>query len=558
MSPAPEPFDVPVLIVGAGPVGLVLALTLIKNGIKVRIVEKEAGTHKGQRGTGIMPRSLELYQYLGLLPEILKRGRPLLPSLVYKLPGGTDIMKEFYLAEPKETTPSTPIINIRSLGQDRLEKLLHERLEKLGCRVEFKTTMTSFSQFDDHVEVQLVKSGIDQDVTETVQCKWMVGADGAKGIIRKQLGLEFSGETRGVEERFVSGDLEVKNLSDEHWHVWGDPSTILVSLRGTETPGIFHLIMGGQIEFDKVVSDREELAKAVKAGTHRDDLEIGEPTWLYETTPNIRMTEKFSQGRVFLAGDACHVHPFFGAQGSNSGVQDAFNLAWKLVLVEKGLAAPTLLASYTAERVPVIAEVLRRTTNIHDKTQVMGNDGRGLDAWDRGGSLKMLGINYRWSSIVLDERNPYMAEAPQDPYGVEAGDMVRAGDRAPDAPGLVPIEGGETSLFKIFGPTCHTVLLFAGNDSAEEVRRVLTKLKGYPEDAVRSVVIYPRGALPEVIDDADLVVFDSEQHAYVGYCCSDDDLTIAIVRPDGIVGGIVFGAPGLRRYFRAVFSTLSV
>ncbi|TFY58425.1 hypothetical protein EVJ58_g6423 [Rhodofomes roseus] len=542
MSPAPEPFDVPVLIVGAGPVGLVLALTLIKNGIKVRIVEKEAGTHKGQRGTGIMPRSLELYQYLGLLPEILKRGRPLLPSLVYKLPGGTEIMKEFYLAEPKETTPSTPIINIRSLGQDRLEKLLHERLEKLGCRVEFKTTMTSFSQFDDHVEVQLVKSGIDQDVTETVQCKWMVGADGAKGIIRKQLGLEFSGETRGVEERFVSGDLEVKNLSDEHWHVWGDPSTILVSLRGTETPGIFHLIMGGQIEFDKVVSDREELAKAVKA-------------------------------------DACHVHPFFGAQGSNSGVQDAvrpfmpctideraphtvrptqFNLAWKLVLVEKGLAAPTLLASYTAERVPVIAEVLRRTTNIHDKTQVMGNDGRGLDAWDRGGSLKMLGINYRWSSIVLDERNPYMAEAPQDPYGVEAGDMVRAGDRAPDAPGLVPIEGGETSLFKIFGPTCHTVLLFAGNDSAEEVRRVLTKLKGYPEDAVRSVVIYPRGALPEVIDDADLVVFDSEQHAYVGYCCSDDDLTIAIVRPDGIVGGIVFGAPGLRRYFRAVFSTLSV
>ncbi|KAH9920920.1 monooxygenase [Fomitopsis serialis] len=497
-----------------------------------------------------MPRSLELYHFLGLLPEMLERGRPLIPTRVYKLPGGNEVLKEFYLAELKESTPSTPLINIRSLGQDRLEKLLQEHLEKLGCPVEFKTTMTDFSQLEDHVEAQIVKSGIDQDITETVKCKWMIGADGAKGSIRKQLGLQFSGETRGVEQRFVSGDLEVKNLSDEYWHVWGDPMTILVSLRATETPGTFHLIMGGEIDHEKAVSDREELAKAVKAGTHREDLEIGEPTWLYETTPNIRMTEKFSKGRVFLVGDACHAHPFFGAQGSNSGVQDAFNLAWKLALVEKGLAGPSLLSSYTAERVPVIAEVLKRTTSIHDKTQFMRNDGSGLAAWGRDGPLKMLGINYRWSSIVLDERNPYMENCPQDPYGVEAGDMVRAGDRAPDAPGLVPIEGGETSLFKIFGPTRHAVLLFAGRDSAEEVVRVLGKIKEYPADAVRSVVIYPRGALPEVIDDADMVVFDSEQHAFVDYCCSDDDLTVVIVRPDGVVGA--------SRYFRAVFSALSM
>ncbi|KZT69628.1 monooxygenase [Daedalea quercina L-15889] len=537
----------PVLIVGAGPVGLVLALTLIQNGVKVRIIEKEAGTHKGQRGTGIMPRAQEVYHFLGLLPEVLERGRPLLPTHVYKLPGGTELLKEFWMADPKGPTPSTPLINIRSLGQDRLEKLLQEHLNKHGCQVEFNTTLLDFTQFEDHVEAQVVKADVDHDVTEIVKCRWLIGADGAKGDIRKQLGLEFNGETRGVDQRFVTGDLEVKNLSNEYWHVWGDPKTILVSLRPTETPGIFHLIMGGNIDYEKAAEDREELAKAVKAGTDRNDLEVGEPKWLLET-----------RGRVFLAGDACHAHPFFGAQGSNSGVQDAFNLAWKLALVEKGLASPSLLRSYTAERVPVISEVLKRTTRLHDKTQVMRNDGSGLAAWDRGGPLKMLGINYRWSSIVLDERNPYTAQGPQDPYGVEAGDMVRAGDRAPDAPCLVPIDRGKTSLFDIFGPTYHTVLLFAGNNSAGETHRVVEKLREYPQGTVRSVIIYPRGVLPEVVDGADQVVFDDEKHAFMNYCCSDDDLTVVVVRPDGIVGSIVFGAPGLRRYFRGIFSALNL
>ena len=136
--------------------------------------------------------------------------------------------------------------------------------------------------------------------------------------------------------------------------------------------------------------------------------------------------------------------------------------------------------------------------------------------------------------------------------------MVRAGDRAPDAPGLVPIEGGETSLFKIFGPAYHTVLLFAGNGSTEEVKRVLAKLEEYPADAVRSVVVYPLGALPEVVDGVGSVVFDAEKHAFANYCCSDDDLTAVIVRPDGVVGGIVFGAPGLRRYFKGAFSALTL
>ena len=116
-----------------------------------------------------------------------------------------------------------------------------------------------------------------------------------------------------------------------------------------------------------------------------------------------------------------------------------FNLGWKLALVEKGFAVPSLLRSYTAERVPVISEVLKRTTNIHDKTQVMRNDGSGLVAWDRGGPLKMLGINYRTSPIVVDTVNKKGDHPERDLYESRGG--VRTGDRAPDAPGLRVLKG---------------------------------------------------------------------------------------------------------------------
>ena len=209
-----------------------------------------------------------MYHFLGLLPEIVERGRPLLPTRVYRLPGGTELLKEFWLADQTQPTPSIPIVrtacytlcmtwlsvctqpNLRSLGQDRLEKLLHEHLERHGCHVEFNTTLVDFTRAEDYVEAHIVKSGIDQDVTEKVKYRWLIGADGAKGMshsysaaqiriltslyaggIRKQVGLELNGETRGVNERFVTGDLEVKNLSN-------DVSTFLRTFPALLTDGL--------------------------------------------------------------------------------------------------------------------------------------------------------------------------------------------------------------------------------------------------------------------------------------------------------------------------------
>ena len=147
------------------------------------------------------------------------------------------------------------------------------------------------------------------------------------------------------------------------------------------------------------------------------------------------------------------------------------NLSWKLSLVEKGYAAPSLLDTYTEERAPVIAEMLKKSTKLFDEAQRVKADGTNVEqAWHRGSELHMLGVNCRWSSIVLDERTP-KESIPVDPYGVTRIDpnvsLLRAGERAPDAPGLQVVGAGDsdgqetTSLLDIFGPSYHTALIFS-------------------------------------------------------------------------------------------------
>ncbi|KZT05394.1 monooxygenase [Laetiporus sulphureus 93-53] len=531
-----------VLVVGAGPVGLVLALSLLRNGISVRIIERERTPRPGQRGAGIMPRSQELFHYLGVLPDVQAKALSLFYNRVYRVPGGAEPIKTYSMAPNVEPTPAVQYPNILALGQDNAEAILRSHIERLGCQVEFGTELRDFEQFADRVDAHVVKRQGDAKIQETISSHWLVGTDGARGTVRRQLGLSFLGETRGEEMWFVVGDLEVEGLDRKYWHFWGG----IVMLRPTEEEGLFALILGGRIDHARMVSDQEELIKTIRTGTDRDDINVRKVRWLSEFRPNMRMVDTFGEGRVFVAGDAAHVHTPFGAQGMNSGIQDSFNLGWKLALVEKGFAAPSLLSTYTEERLPVIAAVLKRTTAILDTTaSTMKSDGSGTAAWDRGGPLKQLGVNYRWSSIVVDERFPLegASRVLMDPYGIELGDTVRRDPRC----GVNPI-----SLFNIFGPSHHTVMLFAGN--TDTIANILESLKRYPTSALKSLVIYPQGTSPAAeLLDADFVVVNERGHAYLNYACSQKMMTLAIVRPDGIMGGLVFGLDGLEGYFSRVF-----
>jgi len=339
---------------------------------------------------------------------------------------------------------------------------------------------------------------------------------------------------------------------------------MFINLRPTGDNDIYALLMGGHVDFPKVVADRDELVKAICAGTHRDDIEVGFIKCLSEYKPHERMVDKFSEGRVFVSGDAAHVHSLFGGQGMNSSIQDAVNLGWKLALVEKGLAAPSLLDTYNEERLPVIAEMIQKSKGIFDKVVEARKDGTTSEkTWFRGGHLNQLGVNYRWSSIVVDDRSPREVR-PIDPYGIlrSASDIVRAGERAPDAPGLIDVTGNDTvTLFDIFGPAHHTVLLFSHDIG--QIEPIIHGLREYPAEIIRPAIILspapkePIERLPK-IEGVDRVLLDQDGHAHAGYAVSADKFTVIIVRPDGVVGGILYDSSRVKRYFDGIFSASAV
>lgn len=301
--------------------------------------------------------------------------------------------------------------------------------------------------------------------------------------------------------------------------------------------------------------------------------------------------------------DASHVHSPTGGQGLNSGVQDAFNLCWKLSLVHKGLNKSTsneLMTSYTEERMRVVKAMLNVTTRLLRQTfgvneeksvkievgvaQTIGTTTISADSPDkkqpsginviRGFELRMFGINYRGSSIVLDEVAP-PAEV-LDPYKMSPEEPVRGGDRAPEAPDLKILHrnssGGTTSLFEIFDTTKHTALVFFQSPLA--IQEFSRALDNYPNGTMRIVVIHPQGSTERVLIDGkqegDVVeVLDTKGHAYGSYLRGVDFHAVVasegavsqetrgvviVVRPDGHVGAIVKDVAGVDRYRRKVFT----
>jgi FAD binding domain len=305
------------------------------------------------------------------------------------------------------------------------------------------------------------------------------------------------------------------------------------------------------------------------------------------------MVDTFACDRVLIAGDAAHVHSPTGGQvgvlfesleakdsrldqGVNTGIQDSLNLGWKLALVVKGYARETLLDSYTKERIPVISEMLEHTTKLLDETF----SDLDISPYKRemGSSLLQLGVNYRWSPIVLDERKAlevqkaaaeealyreygYSAEdIAKDCYGTESDGRLRAGDRAPDSSELLPpnptglFTVKSFRLFKILSVSHHTALIFA---SLVDPGRVLQELARYPRDLVKSVVILKAGAASATSHaaSADYILEDTRDYAHRTYLTNACGLVM--VRPDGIIGGILHDHHSIHRYFRSVLSPLS-
>ncbi|KAG7094401.1 hypothetical protein E1B28_008001 [Marasmius oreades] len=549
-----------VLVVGSGPAGLVLALTLLRNGVSVRIIEKNDAIFVGQRGAGLMPRTLEMYKFLQILPQIEAKCTTIPPFRMYTSPEGDKPVKEMPFVEELEGRPQYYRINAAFFGQDEHQAFLAEVIEKEypGTRVEFSTELTTFEQHGDHVVAHLYKSKSDE--TEVINFDFVVGADGAHSTVRKKLGLKFLGETYS-ENELVIGDIEItKGYDPSHVKTWGSMGDKMLFLRPYRKDGKdfgWFLLGGVNVDIQKAASDRVHLVHAFYDIIGKRNIQFGELKASAAWRANVRMADKFGEGRVFVTGDAGHVHSPTGGQGLNSGIQDSVNLGWKLALVQKGLAPMTLLDTYTTERIPVIASMLNKTTDIMRKTFTKSQDAVGWQGWVRGWEIRQLGINYRGSPILVDERYTDSDE-PVDPYRSGLDETVHAGDRAPNAPGLVvPGKEGKIDLFDVLDVVSHTVIVFEPEPEPSLVSRLKEEVDGlvdsYPRGSVKSVVIYPqRAELLSLAKDGSVLV-DGEGYAHEHYKVKQDEAIVVVVRPDGYIGAVVRGSSGVKEYFTRIF-----
>jgi 2-polyprenyl-6-methoxyphenol hydroxylase-like FAD-dependent oxidoreductase len=472
-----------VLIVGAGPTGLTLACELARSGVPFRLIEAALGPQSGSRGKGVQPRSLEIFDDLGIVDRVLVNGRTAMP-LRSTAPDGRVTVGG---GEPQtlKDRPDIPYTTSLLTPQWRVEEALRLRLAELGGAVEFGATLSSFEQSDGGVTAAVVKGG----ETEMVTAHWLIGCDGGHSIVRRLAGIAFEGETRET-MRMIVADVEVDGLDRDAWHMWRHAEGVvtLCPLPSTNAFQYQASIAPGQ----SPEPGRANMQAILDRRTGSTGIRLHEPEWSSLWRANIRLVDSYRDGRVFLAGDAAHIHSPAGGQGMNTGIQDAYNLGWKLAAVAKG-ASPALLDSYEAERRPVAAGVLA----LSDARLKQAIEKKSLPT-RRDASTIQLDVNYRGSALVHDDRDE---SAP-----------LRAGDRAPDATKLTTA-AGERRLFDLTGGGRFTLLDFGGTAEVADLPRDLKTFH---------IVEQPHG--PDGIAD-------TGGHLADAYGASEH--TLVLIRPDG-------------------------
>lgn len=416
--------DIDILICGAGAAGLTLAIDLARRGVSFRLIEKRATPFDGSRGKGIQPRSQEVFEDLGILDRLMATGGLYPPQRHYRLDGGfTDKL----MADPVPASPAEPYHWALMVPQFLTEAIMRDRLAELGAAVEFGCELTGFTQEDNGVTARL-SGPLGQ---ETVRASYLVGADGGHSFVRRALDIGFPGRTLGV--RAIGADVAVTGLSRDVWHEWNDGDmgrqVGLGPLPGTD---LFQFQAPIPLEGEVNLSAHGlNLLLAERSG--REDVRITAVHWASAFTMSARLADRYRQGRVFLCGDAAHVHPPTGGQGLNTSVQDAYNLGWKLAARLAG-APEAVLESYEAERRPIAADVLGLSARLLDAAK-QGESKRGRE-------VNQLDLSYRGGALALDTRCGALA----------------AGDRAPDAP-LMGAAGQPVRLFELFKGPQWTLLL---------------------------------------------------------------------------------------------------
>lgn len=414
----PEAGSWDVAVIGAGPAGLALACDLARRGVRTLLAERGADLFPGSRGKGVQPRTLEVLDDLGVAGGMLAGGGP--PPLGLLWADGRP-RGEHRMFDDPVVTETEPYGGPWLVPQWRTTRLLRDRLAALGGSVTYGRELTGLDQDADGVTLRFAGR------SAPVRAAYVVGTDGGRSTVRRLLGIGMTGETVDPRPMLVA-DLRIADgaLDREHWHIFpGDEETGFATACPLPATDVFQFV--AQLPAGTTVDPGPAAVRALMAErTHVAAGEVEDVRWASDFTVRAALADRFRSGRVFLAGDAAHVHSPAGGQGLNTSVQDVYNLGWKLGAVLTQGAPAALLDTYEQERLPNAAAMLGLSTRIH----------RGEAR--RGKETRQLGLHYRESPLSRD--------------ALPAGAPLRAGDRAPDG------RPGGVRLFDAFrGP--HWTLL---------------------------------------------------------------------------------------------------
>ncbi len=544
------PNDIDVLVVGAGPTGLALAFELRRHGLRCRVVDQNEGPSIWSKAQAIHARTLELLERAGIVDELLRDGKRIRQVNMYGASGRR-------VAHMAIEGLDTAYPYIYSLSQRDTEIVLARSLERAGGVVERKVRLAGFTQDERGVDAVLVHA---DGREESVHAAWLVGCDGAHSTVRHALELPFEG--KGYAVHIIQADVRVllpfPVEDDEAIVCFGEGTLVgLLPLPGEHR----YRMLVPRPPGDEMEATLENF-QAIFARVGPPGAVVDDPAWTIAFRLHCRMVGQYRVGRVFLAGDAAHIHSPAGGQGMNMGIQDAFNLAWKLALCQSGRARPELLDSYHAERHPVAAATLAATdtatsglafnlglhsaTALELRNRLLGfATSLGFLRRKLSRAASMLDVHYADSPIVAQDRPSLLGahlfgersdEAPFVRDWFHFGHGPAPGERAPDVFDAEALAAPR--LFASLDPQRHTLLLFDGAAASEAGYRGLVALSERLEArfpgliAVRIIVPHAERPAPlaswpgQLLQDADGQIH--ERYGARSEC-------LYLVRPDGYV-----------------------
>jgi len=502
-----------VLIVGAGPTGLSLACQLIRFGVDFVVVEKNEAITPFSKALGVHARTLEIYEQLNLTQKALSKG--IVAGKVRMLEGGK-VVGEVDLSNIGEGLSPYPFMLV--LEQSENERLLYEYLRNSGREVLWQHELETFSQDENGVTAQ-VKNGSGE--LQIIEARYLIGCDGPRSPVRHQLGLSFEGST--FERLFYVADVQID------WKYTHDALHVCIAEHGVVAffpmPGEKRWRIVGAFPEGHEKDEGEVLYEEIEARIKEEaelELDITRVDWFSTYKVHTRHVEKFSSGRCFLAGDSAHIHTPAGGQGMNTGIQDAYNLAWKLALVIKRVAVERILESYNEERLPNAKRLLQTTDRMFNlaagtdwmvnliSTTIfppMAKFILSIDAVKRKffPLISQIGITYRGSSLSRHDGDHEFE--------------IKAGDRMP----YFLLDDGHSVYDQLHAPKFH-LLTFADHGDEGNYGKAFEEIGSQYVDLLDQYLLPLNAQVSETFDTDKPFQMLLRPDNYIGFISSDTSL----------------------------------